>query len=139
MNNKIKRVYIAGPLGPTGLKSQYPAIDFLYNASDMIRISLEVFFAGFVPFCPALDMLFFLLLRRDLGEQITDPMIKRYSIDWLEVCDAMLLCPGWEKSRGALAEIEFAKERGIPIFEDLVDLKKSQKGVNHEYFSKTQS
>jgi hypothetical protein len=30
--------------------------------------------------------------------------------------NAILAIPGWETSRGARAEIEFAKSKGIPIF-----------------------
>jgi hypothetical protein len=120
---KIKRVYIAGLLTPRGTWSINPAIDYLANVRNMIRAGLEVFFAGFVPFIPALDCQIFLALRE--GERITEPMIKRYSKDWLEACEAMLLTEGWRKSTGTMAEIEFAKEKGIPIFESIQDLKKA--------------
>jgi len=119
----IKRVYIAGLLTPRGHWSVNPAIDYLANVRNMIRVGKEVFFAGFVPFIPALDLQIFLAL--DEKEFITEPMIKRYSKDWLEVCDAILLTEGWRKSRGTLLEIEFAKERKIPIFESLDDLIKA--------------
>jgi len=119
---KIKRVYIAGLLTPRGIWSVNPAIDYLANVRNMVRAGLDVFFAGFVPFIPALDFQIFLALRD--GERITEPMIKRYSKDWLEACEAMLLTPGWRKSTGTLAEMEFAKELHIPIFESIEDLKK---------------
>jgi hypothetical protein len=123
---KIRRVYCAGLLTPRGVWSVNPAIDYLANIRVMIRVGLDVFFAGFVPFIPALDFMLFLSLRED--ERITEPMIKRYSKDWLEACEAVLLCPGWRKSSGTLAEIEFAKEKGIPVFDSLDDLvKASQK------------
>ncbi|RPI56307.1 MAG: DUF4406 domain-containing protein [Deltaproteobacteria bacterium] len=117
---KIKRVYVAGLLTPRGVWSVSPAIDYLMNVRNMIRAGLEVFFAGFVPFIPALDFQIFLALTE--WERITEPMIRRYSKDWLEVCEAVLLTPGWKKSTGTLAEIEFAKERNIPIFENLKEL-----------------
>ena len=120
---KIKRVYIAGLLTPRGMWSVNPAIDYLANVRNMVRAGLDVFFAGFVPFIPALDFQLFLALRD--GERITEPMIKRYSKDWLEACEAMLLTPGWRKSTGTLAEIEFAKEKGIPIYESIDDLKRA--------------
>lgn len=119
-NKKIRRVYIAGLLTPKGIWSVNPAIDYLRNVSNMIRAGLDIFFAGFVPFIPALDLQLFLSLEKD--EYITEPMIKRYSKDWLEVCDAVLLTEGWKKSSGTLAEIEFAKERDIPVFESLKEL-----------------
>lgn len=33
-------------------------------------------------------------------------------------CDAVVLVPGWRKSAGTRAEVEFAEARGIPVFED---------------------
>lgn len=121
---RIRRVYIAGLLTPRGVWSANLAIDYLINIRKMVRAGIEVFLNGYVPFIPALDFSIFLLLREDNGEYITEPMIKRYSKDWLEVCEAILLTRGWQKSPGTLAEIEFAKEREIPVFESVADLKK---------------
>ena len=56
------------------------------------------------------------------GQPITEGMIKRYSKSWLEVCDAVLLTPGWQKSLGTIAEIEHAKKYNIPVFANLEDL-----------------
>ena len=125
MGNKIKHVYVAGPLTPKGINSANPAIDYLFNLRNMTRAGIEVIKAGFTPYVPAWDFVTFLLLRED--ERITEPTIKRLSKDWLEICDAMLLTPGWRKSTGTLAEIEFAKERNIPIFESLEELCKTNK------------
>lgn len=121
---KIKRVYVAGLLTPRGIWSVNPAIDYLINVRKMVRAGIRVFLAGYVPFIPALDFTIFLLLREDEGERITEPMIKRFSKDWLEVCEAILLTPGWQNSTGTLAEIEFAKECNIPVFESIEALKK---------------
>jgi len=113
----IKRVYVAGLLTPRNVWSRNSAIDYIFNLKIMIRTGVEVFLAGFVPFIPALDFLIFLLLRDE--ERITEPMIKRYSKDWLEVCDAVLLCKGWRKSVGTKKEIELAEKLGIPVFESI--------------------
>lgn len=127
MPKKIKRVYCAGLLTPKGVWSVNPAIDYLLNLRNMIRDGLDVFMAGFVPFVPALDYGLFLMLRED--ERITEPMIKRYSKDWLEVCDAVYLGKKWRQSTGTLIEIEFAKERNIPIFESIKEMIKYNEGV----------
>jgi len=120
MKKKIKRVYVAGLLTPKGIKSTNPAIEYLINISDLVDASLEVLYAGYTPFCPALDFLYFIKMRK----RITEAIIKRISKDWLEVSDALLLTPGWEKSPGTLAEIKYAKSLDIPVFETLEELAK---------------
>lgn len=116
----IRRVYIAGLITPRGIWSQNPAIDHLINQRNMVRSALEALFAGFDPFVPAFDHSFWWVMQE--SEFITEAMIKRYSKSWLEVCDAMVLTPGWQKSPGTLVEIERAKELGIPVFKSLDEL-----------------
>ena len=117
---KIKRVYIAGLLTPRGYWSANLAIDHLINHREMVRWGLEALLAGFDPFVPAFDHAFWMVMRP--GEYITEPMIKRYSKSWMEVCDAVVLTPGWQKSAGTLAEIKYAEELGIPVFKSLQEL-----------------
>jgi len=117
---KICRIYVAGLLTPRGVWSANLAIDHLINQRKMIRYALEVFFAGFTPFVPAFDHAFWMVMND--GEVITEAMIKRYSKDWLEVCDAVVLTPQWKKSSGTLAEVKRAEELGIPIFKSLDEL-----------------
>lgn len=117
----IRRVYVAGLLTPRGYWSAHPAIDYTCNRREMIRWALKTYLAGFDPFCPAFDMEFWMQAE---GQPITEAMIKRYSKSWLEVCDAMVLTPGWQKSPGSLAEIKFAEEHNIPVFKSLDDLNK---------------
>jgi hypothetical protein len=117
---KIEMVYVAGPLTPKGIKSANPAIEYLLNARDLIRYSIEVLLAGFTPYCPGADFSFFLLLRE--GERITEPMIKRLSKDFLRRCDAILMTEGWQKSPGSVVEKELAEELGFPVFYSLKEL-----------------
>lgn len=124
----IKRIYVAGLLTPRGVWSKNLAIDHLINQRKMVRAALEVLLAGFDPFVPAFDHNFWWVMQE--GEFITEPMIKRYSKSWLEVCDAMLLTLGWRQSLGTLAEIEKAKQLGIPIFESLEELIEATKEVD---------
>jgi hypothetical protein len=123
----IKRIYIAGPITPRGMKSDNLAIDYLLNVRDMIRVGVEAMLAGFTPFIPAMDLLIFLGLKNN--EMISDEQIKKYSIDWLSVSDAMVLTSLSATSEGVRAEIKFAHDNGIPVFDSLNELIISQRGM----------
>lgn len=116
---KIERVYIAGLLTPRGHWSTNPAIDYIINCREMAKWGLKALLAGFVPYVPAFDWQFWMVAE---GQPITEAMIKRYSKKWLEVCDALVLTPGWQKSSGTLAEIKHAEGLGIPVFKSLDEL-----------------
>ena len=60
-------------------------------------------------------------------EEITDKMIKEYSLAWLEVSDCVLVLPGYENSKGTLAEIDRATELDIPIYYSMMELFNSDK------------
>ena len=112
MSIKRTKVYIAGSLTPRGAWSTNLAVDYLENMRRMIIAAKDLFLAGYDPFVPAFDFMFFLIDDR----RITEAMIKRYSKNWLLACDCIYLTEGWESSRGTLAERELAEENGIPIF-----------------------
>jgi len=124
-NSKIRRVYLAGPLTPRGIKSTNAAVEYLLNVRDMAKAAVDLILRGYAPFCPALDGLLFLVQGE--GQRITEPQIKRFSKDWLEACDAMLLIEGWQTSLGTAKEIEFAMAKGIPVFKSLQELEDFQK------------
>jgi len=118
---QIIRVYVAGPLSPKGLNTKHLAIDYLLNVRNMIEAGKELLLMGLSPFVPGIDYNFFLQLRE--GEEISEEMIKRYSIDWLLVCDAVLLLPGWIYSGGTKAEIKIAIKNDILIYQSMKELK----------------
>lgn len=111
------RIYIAGPLTP----HDGGAIEYLQNCRRMFEAAIWLIKHGFIPFCPALDMHYFLSAPSD-EEMPTGEEIKSYSLEWLKVCDAALLMPGWEKSGGAKKEIRIARKNDIPVFEKAEDL-----------------
>jgi len=125
---EIKRVYIAGLLTPRGYFSTNAAIDYIIACREMTKWGLKALLAGFDPFVPAFDQPFWMVMES--GNSITEAMIKRYSKSWLEVCDAVVLTPGWQKSPGTLVEIKRAEELGIPVFKSLqalIDFVKEEK------------
>jgi hypothetical protein len=113
----MRRVYVAGAYSADNV------VGVLNNIREGIRLSTEVLLAGYAPFCPWLDFHFQLMLRGDERLAVVD--YYRYSLSWLDVCSAVLLVPGWENSRGTLAEIERAQQLGIPIFKSIAELKES--------------
>ena len=59
-------------------------------------------------------------LSKYVEEQIDAPLYRHYlGFDmWaLSRCDAMMLCPGWENSKGCITEVRFAIENDIMIYD----------------------
>ena len=99
----MRRIYIAGPY------SSDNTLRTLRNIREGVKAAEQVLAAGDAPFCPWLDWMF---------EMFGDHEVKTYygySMAWLEAADVVALLPGWESSKGTLAEIERAREFGIPV------------------------
>lgn len=114
----IRYCYVGGAINP--YPGERPALGFLANIHRGIRASIQLILQGYIPFCPFLDFLYFLIVQN--GENITEKIIKDISMAWLERCDAILVLPRYRKSEGTLAEIARARELKIPIFYSLDDL-----------------
>ena len=115
MSEKMKRIYIAGAIRSTD------PLQFLENIRRGMRLSSQAIIAGYAVYSPFVDFNFFLQLHP--GERIPVEMIQAQSMAWLEVCDAVLVVPGWEKSQGTAAEIAVAHAEGIPVVFSLEELK----------------
>jgi hypothetical protein len=101
------RVYVAGAYSSDNV------IGVLDNMREGMRWSTEVLLRGHAPFCPWIDFHFQLMLRP--GEVLTTLDYYRYSLAWLEAAEVVFVIPGWEQSKGTLAEIARAEELGIPV------------------------
>ena len=106
-----KRIYIAGKLSD-------PHLDYLKNVYKMVQTAEQVRRAGFSVYVPGLDLLQALIM----GDLEYSDLFNN-SQPWLEVSDAVFLVPGWGTSEGTKKEIAKATMLGIPIFEDLEEMK----------------
>jgi hypothetical protein len=118
MSIKKTKVYVAGLLTPRGVWSQNHAVDYLENIRRMVTTAKDLLLAGYDPFVPAFDCMFFIVDDR----RITEAMIKRYSKSWLLACDCVFLTEGWQKSPGSRAEKKLAEEIGMPVFQRKSDM-----------------
>lgn len=109
----MKRVYVAGKYSDNNV------LDVLKNIGRGQKVCADLFMKGFAPFCPWHDKSYVI----DNPEaEFTVKQFYDFSMAWLEVSDAILLVPGWETSKGTLAEIKRAEELNIPVFYELKDL-----------------
>jgi len=115
----LKCVFVSGAITPTGPGNH--ALEFLENIRKGIRLTLELLQAGYAVYCPFTDLLYWLCLQE--GEEIPVKAIYKADLVILERMDAILLVPGWEESTGVDGEIQRARSLGIPVFEDIENLK----------------
>lgn len=112
MTRRNIKLYMAGPIQGVNL------LESLRNLDYGKAMTAKAFQLGFSPFPVFADEQF--LQRVRPVPAIQD--VYNYSLEWLKVSDAMLVIDGWEHSKGPKAELEVAKEHGIPVFFDIIDL-----------------
>ena len=98
------RIYIAGAISSDNV------IGVLNNLAEGQKVAAEVLRQGHSPFCPHLDFLF-----QFHKQTLTVEDYHRYSMEWLEVSDGVLVLPRSENSKGVQAEIARARELNIPV------------------------
>lgn len=113
----MKRVYVAGRYSDDNV------LGVLGNISRGIKLCTELFLMGFAPFCPWLDHQYVLQMDDEQRKTLSVAKFWNYSMAWLEVSDFVLVIPDRiETSKGVQAELAKAKELGIPIFYNVLDL-----------------
>jgi hypothetical protein len=112
------RVYIAGAMTPTGEGNH--AIEFLTNIKKGIIAAVQLIREDFCPVCPMLDFQYFLCSWPH--RTLTASEIYDVSVSLMLGCDAILLLPHAEKSKGWKNEKKIATEEKIPIFNSFFEL-----------------
>lgn len=99
----MKKIYLAGKLNDM-------ACDYIKNCSKMIRAAIKLQKEGNAVFVPCIDFLTGLVAGDFEYNNYADQ-----GLVWLEVCDEIDVLPGWEQSKGTIAEIARAIELNIPV------------------------
>jgi nucleoside 2-deoxyribosyltransferase len=104
-DERMKRIYIAGKYtAPTMMERDI-------NVAKAREAMVQLQVAGFAVFCPHT-----LSHNLEHDPRLTYEHFMENDLEWLSLCDAMLLLEGWESSRGSLLEKHFAEEESIPVF-----------------------
>jgi hypothetical protein len=105
---RIPLFYIAGPFRA---KSSWKIEQNIRRAEEL---ALKVWEAGAACICPHTNTRFF------QGEA-DDSVWLDGDMEILRRCDAVLLAPGWQESKGALKEKDEAERLAIPVFETIFE------------------
>ena len=112
--NNMKIVFISGPL-TSGAGSEQPARkEYIANnvkKAEAYQIALAN--AGIGSFCAHTHT----MNHHEKGSKAPEKYYYELDLEFLyRASDAVLAVPGWEKSQGAKAEIEWAKHHKLPVF-----------------------
>jgi hypothetical protein len=105
------RVYISGPY------SHKTAEERVGNVSRAREAMVQLLTAGAAVFCPHT-----MTEGLEHDDRLTYEHFMDNDLEWLRQCNAMLLLPGWENSKGTLIELEEAHRLRIPVYSELKNL-----------------
>lgn len=111
----MKKVYVAGAISSSNTEQS------LKNIRKGIVMGAKLLKMGYSPYVPHLDYQFNLVQ----DEPIDVEMYYQHDLEWLALCDCMLVLKGWENSRGVKNEIWFAWGHKIPVYFSLDELQKT--------------
>lgn len=107
--NGAMRVYVAGPYtAPTRMLVNRNVLAAQDAGAELMR-------RGHYPLIPHTMTALWDVVYPDL----THAQFLALGLQWLPLCHAILLLPGWEMSRGSMAEYEAAVAGGLVVFPDM--------------------
>lgn len=106
------KVYVAGPYSAKDC-TMHDAVRVTHqNVQTAIHAAIALIQKGHYPYVPHMSHYIHLELKQDL----TPEFWYAFDLEWLRCCDAILMLPNWEESKGAVAELEKAREWGLKVF-----------------------
>lgn len=124
MTNRVRnasmRIYIAGPY--TAMRPS----DVDRNIITARDAQAELFRMGHTPLCPHSMTARF---ERDYPD-ISYEVYINTDLEWLKLCDAILMLPGWKGSKGSIKEHQFAIDNGIEVYYSLKEVPVGDRVVN---------
>jgi hypothetical protein len=100
------RVYVCGPYTPADGREE-TRLGNIRLASDTGKLLLKL---GHTPFCPH-------TMTSGWEEACAWGDFLRMDLEWLRQCQAIVLLPGWQTSRGACMEYEVARREGLVVWD----------------------
>lgn len=105
-------VYIAGPYSPSKSKSILRWVEIDENIEQARQAAITLANARVAYFSPHLNSAHFEVLAPDVPAKFW------YDLDlyFLTSCEAILMLPGWENSKGSLKEKALMEQLSRPVF-----------------------
>ena len=108
----MKVIYIAGPYADkTNTNGTGNIKGSEVNIAQARRIAIHLWESGYAVICPHLNTAYF-----ESDCRLTHEGYLKGDFAIIAKCDAVVMTPDWEDSRGATMEYEHALSLGIPVY-----------------------
>lgn len=113
---KRLKIYVAGPYTPSLGEDRHDMARIAHqNTINAIRVAENIINRGHIPFVPHLTHFMHLYSKETLSYKF----FTIYDIEWLRDCDALFFIGS---SPGADKELEWAKNNGLSIYYNLIEV-----------------
>lgn len=96
-------MYIAGPYRAKTIHG------ILENIRAAEQVAIKVWQVGAYALCPHLNTSFF-------DGLVADRVFLEGTMEMLKRCDGIVLVPGWQHSKGSIAEVRWAMDNDKPVY-----------------------